>query len=261
MFLKSKGFRFDGRHTDEFQLRLVQVGSTDGEQSFGIDRSIETESVGTMISGLKSISYNTLKFEITLTKTDGINLLPFTEEDKFETIRWLFKNDFKAITFDDQKDVLYFVIFTKGSNYQNGFKQGYLNLTMELNAPCGFTNITTGAMRVQGETTFDLFNRTNMETFSYPDVEFELIGDTTSIQIENLTTGEVMAFEDLKPSTHAYCYNEDIKQLSCINNPSYNIRPYFNKTWLKLTYGRNTLKITTQDAKVNIIGQSKIALQ
>ena len=135
-----------------------------------------------------------------------------SEQDKFEIVQWLFKDDFKAITFDDQKDILYYVMFTKGSSYQNGFKQGYLNLTMELNAPCGFTNITTDVMRVQEETTFEIFNRTNVEAFSYPDVEFELIGETDWIEIENLTTGDVMRFEGLNPSTHAYCYNEGLKQ-------------------------------------------------
>lgn len=262
MFLKSKGFLFDGKHTDDFQLRLCQVGETNGTQSFGVERTLETESIGTMMLGLKSINYSTLKFDITLAKTDGIDLLPFSEQDKFEIIQWLFnKDDFKAITFDDQKDILYYVMFTKGSSYQNGFKQGYINLTMELNAPCGFTNITTDVMRVQEETTFEIFNRTNVEAFSYPDVEFELIGETDWIEIENLTTGDVMRFEGLKPSTHAYCYNEGLKQLICVNDPAYNIRPTFNRVWLKLAYGRNCLKVRTVDAKINIIGQSKIALQ
>lgn len=261
MFLKSKGFRFNGKHTDDFQLRIFQIGSSDNTQTFGLDRSLETELTNHLTLGLKSVKYNTLKFDLTLSKYDGVNLLPFTEDDKFEIIRWLFQDDYKAITFDNQKDVLYYVMFTKGSSYQNAFKEGYLNLTMELNAPCGFTNITTGAMRVQGETTFDLFNRTNVEMFTYPDIEFELLGRTTSIQIENLTTGDVMTFEGLTPSTHAYCYNEGLKQLSCVYKPSYNLRPFFNKCWLRLAYGRNTIRISTLDANVNLIGQSKIALQ
>ena len=262
MFLKSKGFNFNGKHTDDFQLRIFQVGLSDATQSFGLDRSLELEKTNHLVSQLKTIKHNALKFEITLSKTDGISLLPFTEEDKFEIIRWLFQNDdFKPITFDDQKDIIYYVMFTKGSSYQNAFKEGYLNLTMELNAPCGFTNITTGAMRVQGETTFELFNRTNVESLTYPDIEFELIGRTTAIQIENLTTGDVMLFEGLAPSSHIYCYNEGLKQLSCVNNPSYNVRPYFNKQWLKLAYGRNIIRVSSPDANINIIGQSKIAIQ
>ena len=261
MFLKSKGFNFNHRHTDEFDLRIVSIGSSENTQSFGIDRSLETETIGEMITSLKSIKYNSLTFELTLCKTDGIQLLPFSEEDKFEIIRWLFQDDFKPIIFDDQKDVVYYVMFTKGSSYQNGFKQGYLNLSLQLNAPCGFTHLTSGRMRVQGETTFDLFHRSNVEAETYPDIEFELLGDTTAVKIENLTTGETMEFTGLNPKTQAYCYNEGLKQLSCLNNPSYNIRPCFNRTWLRLIYGRNTIKITTTDANVNIIGQTKIALQ
>ena len=261
LFLKSKGFYFDGKHTSDFQLRMVSLDSNEQTQPFGLNKTLELESTGTMVSGLKSVKYNSVKFDIVLTKSDGISLLPFSEQEKFEIIQWLFQDEFKPISFDDQKDVLYYVVFTTGTNYQNGFKQGYLKLTMELNAPCGFTHPTKEELRVVGETTIEVFNRTNVERFSYPDIEFKLMGDSCELIIENLTTGEKMSFKEIAPQTHAYCYNESMKQLSCLNDPSYNLRPCFNGTWLRFCQGRNVIRIQATDAYVSIIGQSKIALQ
>lgn len=258
MQFKSFGFSFDGKHSSQYSLRIAQVGNGDSTSIFGIQRSIKTEQSGTFTSSLSSIEYSNSSFEITLVKTDGDSIIPFERDEMFEIVEWLFQDDYKVFISDDNRDVMYYAIFKSGSKYENALKQGYLTLQMELNAPCGFSTIQINPLTVQDEITVEIFNKSNLETWNYPDVEFHSYAGGL-LEIENLTTGEVMAFDNLKAGCHVYCYNEDLKQFQCLNDPNYNVRHCFNKTWLRLVKGRNEIRIKATHAQVRIIGQTKVA--
>ena len=258
MLFKSFGFSYNGKHSSQYSLRISKIGANDSTSMFGIQRSLTTENNGAFMSGLSNTTYNNTSFEIQLVKTDGDYVIPFDKDELFEIIEWLFQEDFKPFISDDNRDIVYYAMATGGSKYENALKQGYLSITFQLNAPCGFTAIQTNPMYIQGEHTFELFNKSNLETWNYPDVEFKLITGE-SIEIENLTTGETMAFSGLKEGVEVYCYNEDLKQLQCTSDTSYNVRPKFNKQWLRLAKGRNVIQIRAKNAQVRIIGQSKVA--
>lgn len=261
MSFKSPFFKFNGKSSRDFQLRICQVGTKDSTSPFGLARTIEKETDYGFSTSIKSIKYNDVTIDLTLVKTDGNIALPFSEDEKFEIISWLFQDDFKPFISDDDESKIYYVLFTKGSNYQNALKQGYINLTMQLNAPCAFSPINTGYFVVDGEQLIEITNKTNVGTYSEPDLEFQLLGETTSFKIENLNTGDVMSFEGLEKGSHVQCYNEGMKQVICVNDPSMNLRKFMvDKKWLRLARGVNHLRITTESAKVAIVGQSKIAL-
>lgn len=260
MPFRSPHFKFNGKSSRDFQLRICQIGNGKDDKTFGIERTANKESGIGMVSTLKGFSYQTPSIEITLIKTDGHRPLPFTKEERFEIIKWLFQDDFKPFISEDDESKVYYALFTKGSRYYNGLDQGYLNLTMELNAPCAFSPVLTNFFYVCESQLIEFENKTNVERFTYPDLEFCLNGETTDLTIENLTTGDVMSFANLKPETHLYCYNEDLKQLQCLNDPSYNARPCFNNQWLKLAQGHNLLRISAKDAHLKLISQAKLAL-
>lgn len=260
MNFKSPHFTFDGRSSKEFQLRICRVGNNNDTGIFGLDRSIEEESVTGSIPQFKSLKYNNITMSITLIKTDGFDALPFTEEDKFEIVKWLFQDEYKAFTSEDKPDLTYYVIFTKGSNYENALKQGYITLTMRLNAPYGYSNIISNPLKVSGSDIVELYNKSNVGTYAYPDLEFQVMEGATSVKIENLSTGDVMTFEDLPVGSHVYCYNEDLKQFVMLNNEDYNVRPHYKGDWLRLAYGKNTIRITSDNCHLKIMGQAKVAL-
>ena len=260
MNFKSPHFTFDGISSKDFQLRICRVGNGNETGVFGVDRTIEEETGSGLVPIFKGVKYNSVSISITLIKTDGDVALPFTEQDKFEIVKWLFRDEYKTFTTEDKKDVVYYVMFTKGSNYENALKQGYINLTMRLNAPFGYTNITTNPASVEGETMIELFNRSNVGEFIYPDIEFKTGQVITDVVIENLSTGDVMTFTDLPTESHVYCYNEDLKQFLMKNNPSYNVRKHYKGNWLKLAYGRNLIRVRSKDCQIKLIAQSKIAL-
>ena len=260
MQFKSPYFKFNGKSSRDFQLRLCQIGSKDSTDLFGLSRTIQKETTG-LIHSITSMTYSDVTIDLTLVKTDGNVPLPMSDKDKFEIISWLFQDDFKPFISEDDESKIYYAIFTKGSNYQNGLKQGYINVTMMLNAPCAFSPINTGIFNVKGEMLVEITNTSNVGDYSEPDFEFQLLGQATSFKIENLNTGDVMSFEGLPVETHIQAYNEGMIQLLCSNNPSLNIRKFLvDKKWLRLAKGVNQLRITTPSAKVAIVGQSTIAL-
>lgn len=260
MNFKSPHFTFDGISSKDFQLRICRVGKSDSTGIFGVERSIEEEVGNGLIPVFKKVKYNSVSIPLTLIKTDGDNPLPFTEDDKFEIVKWLFQDEYKPFTSEDKKDVVYYAIFTKGSNYENALKHGYINLTMRLNAPFGYSNLLTSPTSVVGETVIELFNRSNVGEFIYPDIELKTNQEITDIEIENLSTGDIMTFTDLPVESHVYCYNEDLKQFLMKNNPSYNVRKHYKGNWLKLAYGRNLIRVKSKNCQIKLIAQSKIAL-
>lgn len=261
MQFKNPFFTFNGRSSREFQLRICQVGTQNNLPTFGITRSIEKSDSTAFITSISNIKYSDVTIDITLAKTDGNVPLPISEQEKFEIISWLFQDEFKPFISEDDESKIYYAVFTKGSSYQNALKQGYLNLTMQLNAPCAFSPIQTGYFSVNGHQVIELVNRSNVGTYSEPDFEFQLLEESTSFKIENLNTGDVMSFDGLPEGAHIQCYNEGMKQLLCVNDPSFNARKHMkDKKWIRLAKGTNHLRITTESAKVAIVGQAKLAL-
>lgn len=261
MQFKSPYFIFNGKSSRDFQLRICQVGSNSSTSLFGTNRTLEKETTTGFTTSIKNINYGDVTIELTLIKTDGNVPLPISEQEKFEIISWLFQDEFKPFISEDDESKIYYAVFTKGSSYQNALKQGYLNLTMQLNAPCAFSPIQTGYFSVNGHQVIELVNRSNVGTYSEPDFEFQLLEESTSFKIENLNTGDVMSFEGLPEGAHIQCYNESIKQTVCVNDPNLNVRKYMvDKNWIRLAKGVNRLRITTESAKVAIVGQAKIAL-
>lgn len=259
ILFKSFYFTFNGRSSKEFQLKIVNIGSTKS-RPFGWERTLETETNHTLVPTFKGTKVGTLKQTITLMKMNATQPLPISEDEKFETIRWLFKDEFKPFISDENKDLIYYVMFTKGSGYQNGLKQGYFELEMEFNAPFAFTPILNHPLLVRGRVETEITYRSNVQPYLEPDIEFKLSSQSTWIEILNQTTGDCVRFENLPPNSHIYIYNEGLKQCVMVDDHSYNLRPHFNKQWLRLAYGVNHLIIQSPEAMVNIMGQSKIAI-
>ena len=92
------------------------------------------------------------------------------------------------------------------------------------------------------------------------DIEIELANNQNSLVIENLTTGQKLELKNLpNDCKHIRVYNEGLKHVANVSNPSQNLRPYFNKEFIHLAYGTNNIKITGV-GKVRFISQAKLTL-
>ena len=83
----------------------------------------------------------------------------------------------------------------------------------------------------------------------------------SSIRITNNTLGETMELKNLPSGYRFECYSEDMKLIKCLDDEMMNMRPHFNKTWLRLL-GDSTNNITIEgECEIDIYFQNKIAIQ
>lgn len=258
-YFKSLYFTYNGKSSKEFDLIICNVGDNSSTTIMGLDRSVNEESDG-FRPIFKGFNYTSPTINITLSKMKNGSASPITDDDMYKINQWLFGDEnYHPFISDDNKDVVYYAVFTKGAKWMNSLRQGYINLTMRLDSPCAYTPVRHNKYRVRGNKTFEIICKNNVGKFIEPDVEFKL-NNGDGIKIENKTTGDCMEFTELPTNTHLYCYNEDMKQIVCKNDSNFNARPHFNKQWVKLLYGKNIITITGE-CDVDIITQDKIALQ
>lgn len=220
---------------------------------------IEEES-GTDIPLFLGVKRKCPTFPVTIMKMDENNKpLPFRKGEMDEICRWLIQKEYKPFVSWDNTGIVYYVLFTKGNNYQNCAREGYIKLDMRLAAPYGYSNQLIDYYRVTNEKIIDVYNASNLDKFIYPDIEFELLDNCTDVIIENLTLGEKMTFNNLDENDVIYVFNDGIKDVVSKIDKSKNIFKKFNKQWIKLVYGKNKIKVTG-NLKIKFITQYPIGL-
>lgn len=258
MQFRSPYFVFDGIKSKDLGIQIITTSFSGGaDRQFGVMRKINEEVGVSDVPILNNISKETPSFKIQITKATSKKLLSFTEDDYRQIQRWLFKNEYKPFISMDNPSVLYYVIFTSASHFENTKKQGYIELEMKLNAPYGYSSIINEMIYVNGTKNLSIYNESSVNDFIYPDVEIELLDNTSNISITNTTHGESMSLNNLESNEHLYIYNGDIKYIESKIDPKRNLFKNFNKNWLRLRYGKNDINITGK-CKVKIIYQIPI---
>lgn len=260
---KNIGFTFDNINGEDLGYYVVST-SSNGESYMGVSKKIVEEDTSNFAPSFQGVTYDTVEFNLTIAKINKIgNAVPISEEDIFFLNNWLLKpQDYRIFISHQNRDVLYYAIFTKASNFLNGAREGYINLTMRLSSGCSYSTVAHHNMQVVDSYTIDIYNKSNVEQYVHPDVNFitKFYSKTGNIKIVNETLGETMQFTDLPTEGEFMCYNEGLKQVVCVTNKDFNVQPHFNKQWLRLAYGRNRITVYGQ-CHIDIFFQNKIALQ
>ena len=183
-----------------------------------------------------------------------------SDEDLDEISHWLFSpEEYKPLMVDNQAKVCY-GIFVDGSIWQNGARHGYITLQFQLDSNHAYGVLQNNDFRVKGSREVKVTSKHNIGKYNEIDIEIELKSGN-SITIENLTTGQRLEIRNLPSDVnHILIQNERLKHIKDVDNPSRNMRPYFNKVFIHLSYGINNIKITGDDAKVRLISQAKLTL-
>lgn len=259
---KNKYFTFDGMRSIDKNIAIVSIGSNSSNTQFGLKQSVEKQDGIGDVPLYKGVKRETSQFDITLCKLDKQNnLLKFTEKEKNDICRWLFKKDYRPFVSEDDRSKVYYVIFTEGDSFFNGLNEGYINLKMELNAPYAYSPIVDDFWRVTNLKEINIYNNSNIDCEVYPDVEVELLDDTNKVEIYNQMTGSRTILENLQPNEHLYIYGDEVRDIVSMVDKDRNLFPNFiNKQWLKLVYGRNKIIIKAKSANVRIINQYPLAI-
>ena len=260
---KNVGFTFDGINGEDLGYYIVST-SNKGSAYMGVTKKIQEENSFNFAPSFQGVKYDTITFEITIAKINKRgNCVPVSEEDIFFLNNWLLKpDDYKIFISHQNRDILYYAMFTQANNTLNGTREGYINLTMRLASGCSYSTGAHHKYTMEHYKTIEIYNKSNVEQYIYPDVNFitRHTDGKAKVTIENQTLGEIMEFKSLPAGVEVMCYNEGLKQVVCVSDETINLRPNFNKQWLRLAYGRNVIKVTG-NCTIDIFFQNKIAIQ
>ena len=260
---KNIGFTFDGISGEDLGYFIVNTGSENGAV-MGVNKTIQEEETNNFAKSFQGVKYNAHTFEITIAKVKkNGDASPITEEDLFFLNNWLLKpNDYRIFISHQNRDILYYAMFTEATDYLYGKRHGYIKLKMRLSSGCSYSTVAHHNYQVADSYTTEIYNKSNVEDYVYPDINFitKFHPKTGNIKIINETLGESMEFTDLPTECEFMCYNEGLRQVVSLTDKNLNVQPLFNKKWLRLAYGRNVIRIEGQ-CHMDIFFQNKIAIQ
>lgn len=258
---RNTSFSINNRTSQELKLKLVEVDNNSSEPILGLNRTIiKSDGVGDepTIEGTKC---ECPTIPMTFCKMINNEPQPISDQELSEYIR-IFTNDNKISLFQskDNSGLCYYGIFTKSTKYfRNGANQGYFTLDFEMIQPWASSNINVTSKTVIGSRTVDLYNKTNIGKEVYVDIEVELINNNTSLEIANLTTGEITKVTGLLPNEKFKILGDCTHQIISITDKKRVLYGNFNKVFLRLVYGSNNI-LVKGDCKINFISQYAVAL-
>ena len=284
---RETGFTFNGKSAEDYGYYIVNVEDSK-ENEVGLKKliqEVDNDGFAKTFTGIKygefTFTIELMKMEQKMSATDSILLRPVRmEESDFNFINnWLMKpKEYKQFISHQNKDIIYYAMFTDMREMIIG-NYNYITLTMRLNGGCAYSTIIENTFKVKGTMTvhgeeYDsngnvigtgVVTKSTVDEYIYPDIEIKVnSGSTVTIRHDDLL--EEMSFTGLTPGYTYICYNEGIKHFKVLdkngNQVNVNMRPLFNKTWLRLNgYGSNNLTITAGNCDIKIYFQNRIAIQ
>lgn len=226
-------------------LSLVKLESGMVESPvFGSRSLIQDRNPRKDYSYFQGLKKEPLKFSLTFSLLEGL----WTDEKRFQIFQWLVQNDYCKFYTIDKPDRLYYIICTSEGNLTtNGCEQGYITMDFENLFPYPISPVYTQTYdlsTITSSTIIQIENRSNVNKYYYPEIEFELRDTNTNFKLQNLTVGgEIIEFQGLQQNEIVYVNNENKQILSNISG-SYPIAKCVSKQWLRLAYGINNIQIT-----------------
>jgi hypothetical protein len=234
-------FRYNGRWSGEYGLRIADFGHTNIVESDAISTKVSLlkapGSVRFFYSGVEYDSAPTCEFCV-------LSDMEITAEIRTSVLSWLIgKNGFKPLTFEDgdNSNFTYYCIFTSAKNiWVNGRCYGF-RLTAQFDSPYARGTSTTVNVG-SGTNTVTLCNRSDIVgNYVYPIVQFT----GASVDIVNETDDENrhFTFSGLANNETITVDNEMRFIRSTLGGEK--LSKFTSKKWLRLRPGNNTLRITS----------------
>ena len=268
MQLRTNDFQFDGKKLSELEIQggkfvVVNTSESNKTRKIGLTRSLTTEEGIVGNKTITGIDETVLTITIIISKFDYNNEpTTITDNDLKALTTWLFSpvNYKELIALDEEADIIYYGMFTDGEQtYLNKLNQGYITLTFELDSNHAYGREVPYVKTVNGIVEFNIPFEDNIRDYYYPDIEFNVIGN--SFSIKNVTMDETMEFTDLNDSCrHGIIYGDGIMTMISVTNNEVNLRQKSNKKFIRLQNGDNMIQITG-NGTFTIKVQPKISLR
>ena len=252
---------FNGVNSMRFGLQLCGVDNSN-EREFGFNKSIEKVTNVNGYSVISSVTKNTQTYSIQLAKLDNYgNPMPISDSELRMISRWLFRDDSYGNLMVETRNgefVEYYGMFIKGSIWQNEARHGYITVDFEMASPYGILKYQDYECDVEGEKTITIESRHDYDEFNPIDIEVEVL--SSDLTITNETTNQTIVLSRIDNSCRRLrIYNENIRHIVNIDNPTMNVKPKFNNVYMDLAFGDNVIKIVG-DCHIKFINKPKVAL-
>lgn len=249
MFIHEK-FVFNNIDCSEYGIIVVRPDSNSIETPWGVNRSIIEEKIpSNPIAFFMGVEEIPLTIKINIAKVDGKK---WNGKERREIISWLFLKNYAPLISYDDPDIAYYVLINNDvTRVDFGLESGYVELQFRSLAPYGYSypksdiyypssiihnNIHNSIITIE--------NKSNILDYYYPKLRFEML-DAGDLTIQNLTVkGETFKFTGLQQGEIIYIDNESRYIESSLQSQGIFRRGNFNKSYLRLTRGKNRLKIT-----------------
>lgn len=233
-------FIFDGIQSDSKGIHQIRLSSGFYETPFVSAQEIieETNRYGV------PYFFRTQKEPMSFTLTFSALEKEMTPEYKHEVANWLIQNEYKPFQTTDDLGKVYNVIAISDVEFSSpGTGQGYFTITFRCDAPWAwsvpefvsydFTTITTPER-------ISITNLSNVYRYAFPELEFHMV-EGSEFKIVNLSDGgREFKFFGLDPTDEVYVNNQ---RNQIISKNGHMLLNNFNKKWLRLVQGENTLDV------------------
>ena len=197
-------FNFDGVNSKDFNLLAVDLGSGLYEEILAPSRTINQTETNNKRRRTRNIFHNiqegTRSFELNLAFEEG-----YTEESLDEIVRWLFKDYYKPLYFENKENRVMFAMISGDSTIvHNGLNQGYFTVTVETNSPYLFSQLKTGGRTITNTGVLTLENDGHLPVFPEFSIKKNGNGDLRfdtqdgNVLIVNLTNGEELYIDTMR---------------------------------------------------------------
>jgi hypothetical protein len=242
--LVSQEFTFDGTTSTSKGLMIVNMDNGIRSLPYLPSQQIVEEYPNHVN---KPYFYQTKRDPLTFTVSFTLVSGTWTLSKKLEIAQWLYRNEYKTFVSDDYTGYVFYVIATNRADFMTAdLSNGYFTVEFRMNAPFAYTTAGTTTVHdlSSNPTTTDVVvtNSSNIADYFYPEVEIELKSTSTGFSIVNLSdSNRETVFTGLDLLETITLQNEKKQILSDTGEYRYD---EFNKVWLRLAYGTNTLRVT-----------------
>ena len=237
---------------ESFGLEAVDLGGGMKESHFGVTQKIREESNAKfnkpMFFGMTREPFT---FTMYFAKHEA-----WTQQQRIELAHLIFKPYYQEMTAEKYPNILFNVVCVdEGKKVLNGIEQGYVAINFRTDSAYGWAlpQIDSHSISGASEATpyeFTIRNDSNVVEWYEPEIEFKTVG--TSLQLFNMSDGgKEFSFTDLVAGEIVYVNNETRKVIGDQPYPQNYRIGNFNRGWLRLKYGDNTIKVTT-DCELSI---------
>lgn len=250
--MESMYFIFDGVKSSDMDLYIMRIEHSGFVETpyWGETNVHEEKSRKRLTPYFYGIDREPIEFTVQFVLVDK-HMQPkkWTPQERYKIANWLIHDTYKEFQTSDDLGKRYNAIVVSNTDLNLINTEGYIEVTFRTNSPFAWSPIYIDSFDLSNNTTtqiIQLENKSNVLKYYNPKIEIELVGDTTSFQLKNLSNnGMTMKFESLLPNEiiSIDCENRIIKSNLFGSNPFSKFNIDMKRYWMDLVYGVNRIEV------------------